>query len=133
MKKLDKSFSVYGSVARGFSPPASSELLPTSGVFNTSLQAESGTNYEVGARGRFLQKKLYVDINAFHYRVKNAIVQKQDAGGGIFYDNAGATNQNGLETFITYEILNKPLQFFEYVSVYGSDTWNNFKYKITSG
>lgn len=129
LKKLNNSFSLYASVARGFSPPASSELLPTSGVFSTQLQAESGTNYEVGTKGSFFGSRFYFDINAFHYNVENSIVQKQDAGGGIFYDNAGATNQNGLETYLSYTAINNPFQFLEYLSVYGSNTWNDFKYK----
>lgn len=129
LKKLNDKFSVYASVARGFSPPASSELLPTSGVFNTQLQAESGVDYEVGTRGSFLGSRLFIDVNVFHYQVENSIVQKQDATGGIFYDNAGSTNQNGIESHVSYTIINNPFRFLEYLSVYASDTWNNFKYK----
>lgn len=128
LKKLNPSFSVYASLERGFSSPASSELLPTSGVFNTVLQAESGINYEVGTKGSFLGNRLFFDVTAFYYRLKNAIVQKQDAGGGIFYDNAGSTDQKGLETYVSYIVFNNDNRFFNYGFVYASNTWNDFKY-----
>lgn len=128
MKKLNNTFAVYGSVERGFSSPASAELLPTSGVFNTKLHAESGVNYELGAKGNFVQNRLFFDISVFHYRLKNAIVQRQDAGGGIYYDNAGSTNQSGVESYISYAFLNSPYRFFNYGFAYLSHTWNGFKY-----
>ena len=40
--------SVYGSVARGFSPPTSEELLPSTGVITGDLEAEEGWNTEAG-------------------------------------------------------------------------------------
>lgn len=129
MKKLNKSWSVYSSISRGFSPPASGELLPTSGVFNTMLQAESGVNYEVGTKGSFLLNRLFIDISAFRYSVKNTIVQKQDTGGGIYYDNAGSTRQNGIEAYLSFVVLDQPMKFFDYGFIYVSNTWNHFRYK----
>lgn len=128
LKKINKTFSVYGNIARGFSAPATSEILPSTDIFNTTLQAESGTNYELGAKGSFLNNKLYVDVNAFYYGLRNAIVQKRDAGGADFFENAGSAKQKGLESYVSYEIFNSNLQFFKYGLVYVSHTWNNFHY-----
>ncbi|MEO6950074.1 MAG: TonB-dependent receptor plug domain-containing protein [Ginsengibacter sp.] len=135
LKKLNKSVSVYGNIARGFSPPATAEVLPSTNIFNTDLQAESGLNEEFGVKAYFLKNKLYVDVNAFFYQLKNAIVQKRDASGGDYFDNAGSANQNGLESYFSYQIINQPLRFVNYSKVFISHTWNHFRYKeyIQSG
>ncbi|MEO6820834.1 MAG: TonB-dependent receptor plug domain-containing protein, partial [Ginsengibacter sp.] len=129
LKKLIKSVSVYTNIARGFSPPATAEVLPSSNIFNKELQAESGINEEFGVKGYFFKNKLYVDVNAFFYQLKNAIIQKRDASGGDYFDNAGSANQNGLESYFSYQIINQPLRFFNYSKVYLSHTWNHFRYK----
>lgn len=128
LKKINKTVSVYGNIARGFSAPTASELLPSTDIFNTTLQAESGTNYELGTKGSFLNDKLYVDMNAFYYQLKNAIVQKRDAGGADYFDNAGSATQKGLETYISYGLINNNQHFFNYGFAYLSHTWNNFHY-----
>lgn len=129
LKKLDKTVSIYGSIARGFSAPTTSEVLPSTNNFNTTLQAESGVDYEFGARGSIVKNKLYFDIDAFFYQLKNAIVQRRDATGADYFDNAGSAKQNGLETFLSYELINDKLRFFDHLSLHTSNTWNNFHYK----
>ncbi len=128
LKKLNKNFSVYGNIARGFSAPSTSELLPSTDVWNTQLQAESGLNYEFGSRGNLFLNKFYFDINAYYYRLKNAIIQKRDASGADYFDNAGSANQCGLEAYFSYELMNNPLGFFNYGNVYLSSTTNDFHY-----
>lgn len=128
LKKISQRVSVYGSIARGFSAPTTAEILPSINIFNTTLQAESGIDYEFGARGSLLKNKLYFDINAFFYKLKNAIVQRRDASGADFFENAGSAKQYGLETLLTYELINNELQFFNHLFIHASDTWNNFHY-----
>ncbi len=128
LKKLYKNISVYGNIARGFSAPSTAELLPSTDVWNTALQAESGINYELGSRGNLFRNKLYYDVNAYYYRLKNAIIQKRDTSGADYFDNAGSANQYGLEAYLSYEIMNNPFAFFNYVYVYLSSTTNNYHY-----
>jgi iron complex outermembrane receptor protein len=129
LKKVTKKISVYGSIAKGFSAPTKDEVLPSSDDFNTTLQAESGVDYELGTRGSLIKNKLYFDVNACYYRLKNAIVQRRDASGGDYFDNAGSANQSGLETYVSYELLNSELHFFNHIFLHASNTWNNFHYK----
>lgn len=82
--KLTNNISVYASVAKGFSPPTTPELSPSGGDINTSLDPESGWNYEAGIRGTALGSRLYFDVNAFYFGLKNTIVLRRDAGGVIF-------------------------------------------------
>ncbi|MEO6134348.1 MAG: TonB-dependent receptor, partial [Ginsengibacter sp.] len=128
LKKINNSISVYGNVAKGFAAPATAEILPSTDIFNTTLQAESGINYELGTKGSFLKNKLFVDINAFYYNLKNAIVQKRDAGGADYFENAGSAKQKGLESYVSYEIFNSNQGFWKYGLAYVSHTWNNFHY-----
>jgi iron complex outermembrane recepter protein len=129
LKKLTPKISLYGSISKGFSAPTKDEVLPSSDNFNTSLQAESGIDYELGTRGSLLRNKLYFDINAFYYQLKNAIVQRRDASGGDYFENAGSAKQSGLETYLSYTFINDELQFVNHLLFYASHTWNNFHYK----
>lgn len=129
LKKINDHIRLYTSVSRGFSPPSTGEVLPSTNFFNKTLQAESGIDYEVGAKAAFLQNRLYIDINLFFYQLQNAIVQKRDISGGDYFENAGAARENGVETFISYQLLQSGRHFINDGQIYLSDTWNNFKYK----
>lgn len=128
LKKLHNNISLYGNIARGFSAPSTSELLPSTDIWNTKLQAESGINYEIGSRGNIFRNKFYFDINAYYFRLKNAIILKRDTSGADYFDNAGSANQYGIEAYFSYELMNNPLKFFNYGHVYFSSTTNDFHY-----
>ena len=126
MKKF-RSINVYAGVAKGFSPPTTAELLPTGGAINLGLNAEEGINYEAGMKATFF-KKVYVDINAFSFALKNTIVLRRNANGSDFYINAGSTKQNGIETSITGPLFIS-MPGFKNGVWWLSHTWHNFHYK----
>jgi iron complex outermembrane recepter protein len=129
MKKLkiqNSEFNIYSSVSRGFSPPTKDELVPTGSAINLELEAEEGTNYDLGVKTK-VANKLYVDVNAFIFNLDNAIVQRRDAGGGDFYINSGKTNQHGVETYLGYPLLQGKV--FEQSLFWVSHTWHDFQYK----
>lgn len=129
LKKINRFVSVYNNVAKGFSPPSTGEVLPSTGVLNTSLNAEQGLNYEVGAKGVLLNSRLTFDVNAFFFRLKNTIVQRRDATGGDYFINAGSTRQNGVESSMGYQ-LSKGKNFLDRKSrLWASYTYNQFKYQ----
>ena len=105
LKKILPAVSVYGSIAKGYSPPTNAELLPSTSVISTDLEAEHGLNYEVGFRGRVLNERLYFDINAFYFKLNNTITQRRDQSGADYFVNAGKTNQKGLETFASFRLV----------------------------
>ena len=98
-KKFNKTF-IYSSVSKGFSPPTTSEWLPTGSNINLNLKAEQGINTDIGIRTRL--GRLYADVNFFRFSLKNTIVQRRDAGGGDYFINAGKTQQTGIETMLNY-------------------------------
>lgn len=121
-----KTITVYGAVAKGFSPPTTAELLPSGSAVNLSLNAEEGVNYELGFRGAL--KDLSFDVNAFFFRLQNTIVQRRDAGGGDFYFNSGSTSQEGVETVIHYPFL-KNISASKQSRFWLSHAWHRFRYK----
>ena len=117
---------IYSGVSKGFSPPTKDELVPTGSAINLGLNAEEGTNYDIGVKAR-IARKLYVDVDAFLFDLNNTIVQRRDAGGGDFYLNSGKTNQHGVETYLSYPLLQGKV--FEQSLFWLSHTWHNFEYK----
>ncbi|ULQ52447.1 TonB-dependent receptor [Flavihumibacter fluvii] len=105
LAKSFRSFSVYGLVSKGFSPPTTTELLPSTSVINKNLQAEWGWNYELGIRGGAFKNRLWYDLNVFYFRLQDAIVQRRDSSGADYFDNAGSTKQFGFEGLIRYVLL----------------------------
>lgn len=97
-----KTLTAYALVAKGFSPPTSAEILPSTTVINTSLRAEGGWNYELGLRGRLAKQRIWIDANIFYFRLQDAIVQRRDASGADYFDNAGSTRQYGFELAVRY-------------------------------
>jgi iron complex outermembrane receptor protein len=126
LRKLGK-INLYTSVSRGFSPPTTAELLPTGGAISLDLNAEEGTNYDLGVKGNIV-KDLYLDVNAFYFRLANTIVQRRTAGGGDYYINAGKTRQNGIETYLSYPLW-AASPYMRESQLWLSHTWHHFEYR----
>jgi len=129
LKNFNDYLSVYASASKGFSPPTLAELLPSTGVISTGLEAESGRNYEAGLRGSFLKDRLFVDVNGFLFQLKNTLAQRRDASGADYFENAGSTRQRGIETSINYQLVRSKTGFLSTAKVFFSHTWNNFTYR----
>ena len=129
LKQFAKTLSAYASVSRGFSPPTTAELLPSSGIIATDLNAEEGINYEAGLRGTFNHGRIYFDMNAFRFGLNNTIVQRRDASGGDYFVNAGNTKQLGVESYLSWQILNNSKNAVTNFKIWVSHTWNDFTYK----
>ena len=129
LKKFRNSLSLYASVAKGFSAPTSAEVLPSTGVISTDLNAEEGWNYEAGVRYSYKQK-LFVDVNAFLFKLDNTIVQRRDAGGADYFVNAGSTKQQGIEANARYIVVDDAKNFVSNLSAWASYTLNDFKYEL---
>jgi outer membrane receptor protein involved in Fe transport len=84
------------------------ELQKSNGVVGPPLQPENGVDYELGGRGSFLNGRLFIDIDAFFFHINNAIVQRIDSNGVSYSVNAGGTNQHGIETFVSYRLVDRP-------------------------
>ncbi len=93
---------VYGIVARGFSAPSLAEIRPSDGNFYPQLNAEQGWNLELGMKGSLLNDQILIDLSAYSFQLKNAIVRRNDLNGNEYFVNAGSTKQNGIEVMVKY-------------------------------
>jgi iron complex outermembrane receptor protein len=128
LKKITESISVYANVARGFSTPTSAELLRSDGSLGTLLQPEDGMDYELGMRGNLLRDRLYFDVSGFLFHLHNTIVQRIDTNGVYYYVNAGSTRQNGIESYLSYQLVDNTEYFVRDVKIFVSYAWHDFHY-----
>jgi len=127
-KKITRDLLAYASLSKGFSPPTLAEVLPSTGEINSSLQAEHGIDYEAGIKSSWLQQRLYIEVNAFYFQLKNAIVVRKDITNADFYVNAGSTKQQGIESSVAYQVFSSSTRFLSNARIWISYTLNNFKY-----
>jgi iron complex outermembrane receptor protein len=125
-KKIAGSTLFYASISKGFSPPTTQEVLPSTTVISRDLQAEHGISYEAGVKSSFLQQRLYVEVNVFNFRLKNAIVIRRDNTGADYFENAGGTKQDGVEWQAYYQTLPRNNVYMKW---WVSHTINWFTYK----
>ena len=129
LKKITSAIAVYTGVSKGFSPPTLAELLPSTSIINTGLEPEDGINYELGVRGSFFKDKLFIDLNAFLFSLKNTLAQRRDASGADYFENAGSTRQRGIETNLTWQPIKYASSIITDIRVFVSHTWHHFIYK----
>jgi iron complex outermembrane recepter protein len=104
MPKFSSSFKITeqllwrASVSRGYSPPTTAEVRPSDNNIYTSLQPESGWNYESGVRVKNKNNRLNADITVFYYHLQHAIVRRVNSAGADYFVNADGTKQTGCET-----------------------------------
>jgi len=101
-KNFKNGWAVKGTISRGFSPPTVAELLPSTGIISTNLEAEEGWNYEATLIYRLLKNKLTLEATGFYFKLNNALVQRRDVSGADFFINAGDTRQKGIELSADY-------------------------------
>ena len=115
------------SVSKGYSSPTLAEVRPNDNTIHTDLQPEYGWNYETGLR--FQNKRLKVDALIFYYALKHAIVSRTDVNGNQYFVNAGGTRQPGMETQLSYQLLQaRSYGLFRSVVLKNSVTWYVFSF-----
>ncbi|TAH03019.1 MAG: TonB-dependent receptor [Sphingobacteriales bacterium] len=127
VKKFTSELDVFASVAKGFSPPTIAEVLPSTGVISTFLEAEYGINYETGLRKSFFNKQLRIEATAYYFKIKNALVLRKDNTNADYFANAGNTNQKGFELSVDYfKALHSAI--IKNIVIRGAYTYNYFIY-----
>jgi len=129
-KVFDKDFSLRATVSRGFSPPTIAELLPSTGVISTDLEAEYGWNYETTISYNITkgQHRIQLEATGFYFKLNNALVQRRDISGADFFVNAGDVKQKGIELHTDYMYRASALSFIENFNIRIDYTYNHFRY-----
>lgn len=96
---------VFGSMGQGFSAPSVEEAQMPDGSFNKNIKPEEGMSYEVGARYRHPDARIYADLTLYLMRMENLLVTERDAIDQFYGKNAGKTKHQGLEGLLGWDIL----------------------------
>lgn len=103
---LREAVKLYANISRSFDPPATTELANPDGPtgFNQNLESQTATNYELGIKG-LITGSLRYELALFHIDVRDEIVPFELEGSGqSFFENAGNSKHDGLETAVTMEL-----------------------------
>ncbi len=116
---------LYASISHGFSTPTVAETLTPEGQINTSLEPETGFNYELGFKGNWLKNRLYTEFSLYSIQIENLLVAQRVAQDQYVGINAGKTNHNGFELLANYNF-----QFTESISAkpYINAAFNFFEF-----
>ena len=126
LKKVNR-VSIFANASRGFSPPSSAEVRPSTNTFNNNLQPESGWNYEVGAKAS--SNKLKFAFTAYLLNLNNTIVIRHDVSGADYFTNSGSTKQKGIESSVAWQIVDNAGRFLRGLNIWASYTLNNYHFK----
>lgn len=129
LKKINRNYSVYATVSKGYSPPTIDEIVPSTGVFNPLLNAEKAVNYELGFRGELIKNKLFIDASYYIFYLNNTIVTRRDASGADYFVNTGKTKQQGLEAAIMYYPIRYATGFVKELKLWSNYTNINARFK----
>ena len=100
--RLDKQTNLYATVSKG----RRADVLEVASTYNsanqlvpdvTEVPAETIWNYEVGIKGQIAASKLRYAVSAYYQDYQNFQVTRQDEGGNLYTDNAGAATNIGVE------------------------------------
>ncbi len=102
---LSKQAAVRASISKGYSAPTLAEVRSSDNSINQDLQAETGTNYEIGVRLETKNRRIVGDLAAYTYQMQNGIVRQLRDNGAEYYVNAGEMNQRGIEASLMVAII----------------------------
>lgn len=102
-KGFGDDLSIYASISGGFTPATSSDaVIAYTGTANTGLKPELATQYEIGAKGNLLSRRLAWQLALFDLKVRDKLTTQGvfDSKGTQLYSytvNAGDQANKGLE------------------------------------
>ncbi|MBI1343016.1 MAG: TonB-dependent receptor plug domain-containing protein [Terrimonas sp.] len=128
-KNFNNDLSIKATLSRGFSPPTVAELLPSTGVISTDLEAEYGWNYETGISYALFKRTLRLETTLFYFKLKNALVQRRDLSGADYFVNAGDVQEKGIESSASYTYSHfREFSILDYITADINYTYNHFRY-----
>ncbi|MBL1222320.1 TonB-dependent receptor [Chryseobacterium sp. L7] len=125
---LAKGFSVRGKIGKGNSAPTNEEIRSSTQEFNRNLGPEFGWNKEAGIRKQF-GNYIFIEGSYFDFRMKDAIVRRQNDSGQEYFVNAGETVQKGLEVLLETNEFDLKNNFFSKIKFRFSGAFYKFKFQ----
>lgn len=118
---------MYANVARSFEAPTSTELAnPSGGGFNSDLDPQTATSYELGLKGTHAwlgERRMRYELVAFWIDIEDSIVpfELESDPGRDYFRNAGESERTGIEAALAVDLL-------EGLTLDLSYTWSDFEY-----
>jgi iron complex outermembrane receptor protein len=143
-KVFSKALSLYAAYSTGYKSPVSSYFfipyatanntgIPGTGIVNTGLKPEKGTQYEVGSKGSLLSDKLSYQLAVFQTLFENKMAAvPYTVGNTTLYSyivNSGRQNNKGVELAAAYVIVDKGAGAFRYLRPFANGTYSDFRYE----
>jgi iron complex outermembrane recepter protein len=130
LNKITPGISLYISLSQGFSPPSIAELYPSRGIFDQNIQAEQGTNFEIGIKGEG-PKTINFDITAYYFRLRDALVIRRDSDldGAEYFVNAGETSQKGIEALISSNLIKNESTLISDLKIWNSYAYQHYRFE----
>ncbi|REC49439.1 TonB-dependent receptor [Chryseobacterium pennipullorum] len=125
---IGKGFSVRAKIGKGNSSPTNEEIRSSNQEFNFSLVPEYGWNKEIAVRKQF-GNLFFVEAGYFDFRMKNAIVRRQNEKGQEFFMNQGGTIQKGVEVLLESKKINLQNTFFSHFKLRLSGSFYQFEFE----
>ena len=125
---IAKGFSVRGKIGKGNSAPTNEEIRSSTQQFNVNLVPEYGWNKEIGLRKQF-GSAVFAEATYFDFRLKDAIVRRQNESGAEFFVNQGNTVQKGLEVLLESKFFEANTAFFNGFKARFSGSFYRFKFE----
>ncbi|MFY7815960.1 MAG: TonB-dependent receptor domain-containing protein, partial [Chryseobacterium taeanense] len=104
------------------------EIRASDQQFNPDLRPEYVWNKEFGIRKQF-GNIFFAEGNYFDFRMKDAIVRRQNQAGQEFFVNSGATIQKGIEILLESKNFNLKNEIFSFFKFRFSGSFYHFKFK----
>lgn len=125
---IRKGISVRGKIGKGNSAPTNEEIRSSTQEFNQDLSPEFGWNKEIGLRKQF-GNFLFAEAGYFDFRMKDAIVRRQNEAGQEYFVNSGETVQKGLEFLLESKNFDLKNDFLSQFKFRFSGNVYDFKFK----
>lgn len=100
--QLREGWNLFGTISHGYSMPSLEETLTPEGLVNTDIKPETGTNYEIGTKGRWLNNKIYGELSFYRADINNLLVAERTGPDQYVGVNAGRTTHDGIEMVMNY-------------------------------
>ncbi|MEM9982141.1 MAG: TonB-dependent receptor, partial [Bacteroidota bacterium] len=126
---VSENHALHASVSYGFAPPTVTEARNVDGSLNTALRPETGVNYELNAKGTFLNKRLNYQAAIFRFDVSDELIPQSVEQNVTIYNNAGRTSRNGVELGLSYDWVVEESGFIETIKPFVTVAYSDFQFE----
>jgi iron complex outermembrane receptor protein len=101
---FSKDTMLYGRIASGYQPGGPNVVLPN---VPPTYQSSTLTNYEVGLKSQFWDRRALIDVAAFRINWSNVQIAATNTQGFSFFTNGGTARSQGVEANSSLQVTDK--------------------------